>query len=94
MPQQLDSMSNKDLLIRIDERQQAITRQIGLISKKLDTKLDRREFVDFYRDDFKPVKDKADKVDRTLLLMFGAALGGGTVGGLINRVAEIALAIF
>jgi hypothetical protein len=75
------SMSNNTLLIRIDERQQFVLKQIREINEKMDSKLDCNDFNEFKNEDFKPVKDKGDKHERNWDRLLGYMIGSGLVGG-------------
>jgi hypothetical protein len=95
----IETPTNKELLVRIDERQKFVLKEIAEINKKLDTKLDCKEFDEFKADDFRPVKDKGEKHeknwDRFLGYMFGSGIVGGTAGaGIAKVIATISALAF
>jgi hypothetical protein len=73
--------SNKELLIRIDERQKAIMKEVENIHKKLDSKLDCIDFDKFLINDFKDIKDKTEEHEKNWNRLVGYMLGSGLVGG-------------
>lgn len=91
-------MTNKDLLVRIDERQKQIIKEIEAINCKLDKKLDKAEFAEFCTSDFMPVQKKTEEHEKNWNRMFGygvgVAVGGGAVGGLVSKAVTAVLAGF
>jgi len=93
------SVTNNSLLIRIDERQQFLLKQVKEINRKMDSKLDSNDFDEFKINDFKPVKNKGDKHeknwDRFLGYMIGSGLVGGTAGvGIIKAISVLSSLAF
>lgn len=73
-------MTNKELLIRIDERQQWLTHKIKDICNKMEGKVDI--------EDFKPYKAKTEALWDNQNKAIGWVIAGATGGGLV-QLAEI-----
>lgn len=73
-----NGLSNKDLLVRIDERQQAVLKHLEDIDRALTFKVDV--------EDFKPYCEKTNRLwdDRNRII--GWIIGGGLAGGAISQV--------
>lgn len=78
-----NELTNKDLLIRIDERQKYILKVISAFQVALSLKVDK--------DDFDPYAKKIDKIWDERNRIIGYIVGGGLAGGAISQVLGSAL---
>ena len=74
-------LTNKELLVRIDERQQAIYQRVAAIEDILNKKVDLDEFSEYCR----KVERLWDERNR----LAGLILGAGMAGGLASKGLEI-----
>ena len=73
--------TNKDLLIRIDERQQRVLEDIIAIKNNLERKVNND-------DEFKTMKEKVDKLWDFKNKMLGYGAGAGAIASIVINVIE------
>lgn len=80
-----NNRTNRELLVRIDERQRQAVRDIKKIHDCLETKVDTK--------DFKPIKDRTNKLwddrNRAIGWMIGAGVSGGGIAVLLQNFIKV-----
>lgn len=79
-------LTNKELLIRIDERQQGLTHKIEDICNKMEGKVDI--------EDFKPYKVKTEALWDNQNKAIGWVIAGATGGGLVQLAGILVTKVF
>ena len=83
-----NGLTNRELLIRIDERQKFITNHLNLVDKRLDKKLDCKEFEP-YETKINTIWDDRNKVLGMILL---ASSFSGIVVFFLGKIATYVFA--
>lgn len=73
--------TNKELLIRIDERQQAMYKRVATIEDCLTKKVETKDFSEYC--------EKVEKLWDERNRLVGLILGAGTAGGLASKGLEL-----
>ena len=83
-----NELTNKDLLIRIDERQRHLIQECASIIQKLDNKVDKNNCIEHWKN-YKEDKTKLDTLwddrNKVVGMVLLASLGGGSVAFAIGK---------
>lgn len=72
-------VTDRELLIRIDERQREMIKRLSEVCKVLDHKVD-------YDNDYKEMEEKVNKMWDKWNLAIGYMVGAGVVGGVASKL--------
>lgn len=82
MPNKNGQLTNRELLVRIDERQRAIIKHLELIDLQLENKVDCKDFEPYE----KKINTMWDDRNKVLGMVALSSLGGGTVVYVIGKI--------